>query len=840
MARSRAIDIRLERMVPAMEEYLVKGIFTRDELHAIARQRANHEYKLVARPLLFVDARRAIDFELELDTRVANFLRDSPQQMRHRWAVIERVVHIYDIAVPQMQAPRERELLELQYLTFLRDFSRVAELSRYIAAELQRSPANIAVWVFAVEWELSKGSVDAARSLAQEALKHGAADPRAWVALLGVETHFVEHVARAAREADKTARAAPSAPAAAGSAGTGAAARLAAANPALASVVIDGELVATARRAALQSPAAGSELLRLAHSTLLPRGVMTGRDVARLFAEAAASACSSAPTARAARDRSDARLAVTAAALLVTSAYSFFTAEAPSESEATGDGGGAAAAARARAKRAAVGEAGKYWCASEFIDASHNGSIDTSTRSALAARTLQQLVVLARATSSPEAAKAAVQFAERAVVADAAMPEDRAIAALSGREKAPRAAHRAHPCFAALDECVAALPAELLHSAGGTLASLDGAAFAVDHWVGERFAAALRAADFSCATALAPAVCGSAGDADLAARARAFLAGGATADADADAAALASGVDAWFARVTSDAAARTHLLAGDAAATEATILLVCRGALVAARASSAPSVVAAAAARAAPSERGRLPLRRPRDASESDEDDDNDNKGAGGAASGRRARVAPAMRGFAEAIDLLRSLVPASAQQLASRGRCVACVACAWLDAEARALHPALAAGPMAHAAVDLWPVTSGAAAASAPSTTTTRPVARSGRPALARQLDEGGAELRTRAREIVDRSAAVLPASLELLVGVGAACEFAFAGAVGERARAETRMRAFFEAALSQRPNERATWARWKAYETALANLKEAAAVQRRAATALGDARPL
>lgn len=452
MARSRAIDTRLERLVPAMEEYFVKGIFTQQQLQEIARQRTNHEYKLVARPLLYVDVRRAVDFELELEAQVSNFVSTAQIRLKHRTAIVERVAHIYEIAIPNLDSNEDRCLLEKQYLHFLRDFSRTGELSRYLAAALQKSPSNATVWIFSVEWELDKGNIDNARSIAQEALKHLSADPRAWIALLKVETRFVSQIAKGVLETDTTVKTSEVDSAANGkdtenarSASTPST-RFAQLNAPLAKIVLDGALVTAAIGAAVQSRALGVELLTRVASLLSAEGDagivgalaskredlfdshvahaasgnssnnVCGAFLSKFFSDSVdvttttTSSTSSNKNSKNAANGSapssnfcstNPVLAVQAALFLVCSPYIYFFDAKPDKK---------------------LGSTHRFWTPREFLDSSDK-QVTASTGGAAAScsqkcaevaalRTLAALVSLSRETNHPLAAKAALQFAE--------------------------------------------------------------------------------------------------------------------------------------------------------------------------------------------------------------------------------------------------------------------------------------------------------------------------------------------------------------------------------------------------------------------------------------------
>ena len=253
MARARAIDTRLERLIPAVEELFVAGVLDRDEINEMVRLRLAHEYKLVARPLLLVDVYNAINFELNVESRVckraaslgiSNAMphhaeKPSRQKdtkgkqkhlaktitLRHRWAWVERVEHIYQTALRCFRKTattglhvslEERAKLKADFIDFMLRFERKDSLSRHYAESVRLYPNDGHVWVAAAKWEMAEGRVDNARSLLQQAmanvplvsaakekvgsLTEGSAHAAVWSTALRLELEFVAPMVRQLRK----------------------------------------------------------------------------------------------------------------------------------------------------------------------------------------------------------------------------------------------------------------------------------------------------------------------------------------------------------------------------------------------------------------------------------------------------------------------------------------------------------------------------------------------------------------------------------------------------------------------------------------------------------------
>ena len=245
-ARSRAIESRLERLAPSLEELYVAGIVTLEERNSVARTRMMHEYKLVARPLLANDVKRAIDFEQTLEDKIAAFTSGNKVQLKHRWAVLDRIESIFIIAVGRLREG-ERRALEDDFLAFLRRVGRNDALSRYLAERVSKFPQEPRYWCLAAEWDNELGNSDHARATIQRAVELLPASPAVWICAVHVELGFADRALSQIR---------------ADSANKGSkASALRNENAALGAVLLDLTLARTVVSAALSSAAASSELL---------------------------------------------------------------------------------------------------------------------------------------------------------------------------------------------------------------------------------------------------------------------------------------------------------------------------------------------------------------------------------------------------------------------------------------------------------------------------------------------------------------------------------------------------------------------------------------------------
>jgi len=245
-ARSRAIESRLERLAPALEEFYVAGIVTLDERNLVARTRLTHEYKLVARPLLAADVRRAIDFEQGLEDKIAAYTAGNKVQLKHRWAVLDRIESLFLISIPRLRDAEQRAL-EDDFIAFLRRTGRNDALSRYLAEKVAKFPQEPRYWCLASEWESEIGNADHARATIQRAVELLPSNASVWICAVHVELEFVARALAQIRadSANKGKKAAV----------------LRAENAALGGVLLDLVLAQTVQSAALASSAFSHDLL---------------------------------------------------------------------------------------------------------------------------------------------------------------------------------------------------------------------------------------------------------------------------------------------------------------------------------------------------------------------------------------------------------------------------------------------------------------------------------------------------------------------------------------------------------------------------------------------------
>lgn len=302
MSRSRAIDTRLEKLTPSLDEYLSTGFMEREEVVELSRRRKHWEYRLVAKPLLLLDVQHAIEYELQIEEKLQNYCAATKLNFRHRWAVLERIEGLYRIGLKNLRVPAEKEVIRKECVKFMKKFGRVAALSKLYGEWMMLSPTRSDLWIEAAEWTaIEQKNVEDGRALIQQALVTMAAEPAVWASAVKIELHMVRRLLRGLldshrteikREWEKNNEANGVDPSNAGSIDYEfhtIAPRLRAENESMASILLDLGLVKAVIEEAMDSPACGPALF---HSLIHTSAAFSvAGDIVRLLSKEGVERC---------------------------------------------------------------------------------------------------------------------------------------------------------------------------------------------------------------------------------------------------------------------------------------------------------------------------------------------------------------------------------------------------------------------------------------------------------------------------------------------------------------------------------------------------------------------
>ncbi|KAI5581718.1 hypothetical protein BDE02_07G036400 [Populus trichocarpa] len=196
------VQYKLERMVDELDDLERKGIFTRQEIAEIVKQRRKFEYRLKRPSPLKQDFLAYIDYETQLDSlrrlrkkSVARELEKQGDKRRRRnkksvsdFAGISRIVEIYRIAVMRFKGDLE---LWFRYLEFCKD-KKNGRMKKVLAQLIRFHPKAPGVWIYAAAWEFDHNlNVSAARALMQNGLRVCPHSEDLWVEYLRMELTYL-------------------------------------------------------------------------------------------------------------------------------------------------------------------------------------------------------------------------------------------------------------------------------------------------------------------------------------------------------------------------------------------------------------------------------------------------------------------------------------------------------------------------------------------------------------------------------------------------------------------------------------------------------------------------
>lgn len=181
------VQLKMERMVPAFEQWVRQELFTPDEVRAIAKKRRMLEYKMARKIPLREDYKRALEYERKLLTLVAS----RKQRMEHEFESSDHDFHVQSrIMDIYRQALKKFDDLEVwdAYLGFLiacKSF-KVAQSTFVRALELH--PEIPALWIKAAVFTYETcNDVSAARIFFQRALRFHPNSKEIWFAFFALE-----------------------------------------------------------------------------------------------------------------------------------------------------------------------------------------------------------------------------------------------------------------------------------------------------------------------------------------------------------------------------------------------------------------------------------------------------------------------------------------------------------------------------------------------------------------------------------------------------------------------------------------------------------------------------
>ncbi|TDH70978.1 hypothetical protein CCR75_004216 [Bremia lactucae] len=186
------VQITMEKMIPELEDFQSRKIFSADEIRQIVEKRRSFEYSLQRVPMRKIDAMRYIEYELKLDAlRAARKKRLGIVKVSvGDTACLKRVHNIFDRVLFKHRGSIE---LWLQYVAFCKREGSSRVLSAVFSRALQSHPRSAELWIEAASYEFSVNlNVESARVLMQRAIRLNQHHETLWIEYFRLELLFVQ------------------------------------------------------------------------------------------------------------------------------------------------------------------------------------------------------------------------------------------------------------------------------------------------------------------------------------------------------------------------------------------------------------------------------------------------------------------------------------------------------------------------------------------------------------------------------------------------------------------------------------------------------------------------
>ncbi|KAI9488103.1 U3 small nucleolar RNA-associated protein 6-domain-containing protein [Zychaea mexicana] len=194
---AETVQYRLERMVPELEEFERKGLFSKTEIKAIIKKRTNFEYAIARRIVKKIDFLRYIEYEMNLDMlrkkRKALLPNNDDDKTRvSEYSIKQRINGLFKRALIKFNGDVS---LWMQYIDHAKRSKANNVLSGIFVSALQYHPRKPELWILAASWEFEdNANPAAARVLMQRALRLNPDSESLWHEYFRLELLYVEKI----------------------------------------------------------------------------------------------------------------------------------------------------------------------------------------------------------------------------------------------------------------------------------------------------------------------------------------------------------------------------------------------------------------------------------------------------------------------------------------------------------------------------------------------------------------------------------------------------------------------------------------------------------------------
>ncbi len=183
----------LEDMIPELNDYRNRKLFTNDEIKSITKKRTAFEFQLIRRAPILADYLRFLQYEMNLDLlRRKRKLRMNQVKRTNTvsdYAIVKRIHVLFERSVRKFSNDVN---LWMQFIDWSIACGSVKRLTRIFPRALQVHPLVPALWIKAAKHDFEvTGNIDSARVYFQRGLRFNPTSKELWLAFFRMEMRFI-------------------------------------------------------------------------------------------------------------------------------------------------------------------------------------------------------------------------------------------------------------------------------------------------------------------------------------------------------------------------------------------------------------------------------------------------------------------------------------------------------------------------------------------------------------------------------------------------------------------------------------------------------------------------
>ncbi|KAK7527975.1 U3 small nucleolar RNA-associated protein 6-domain-containing protein [Phyllosticta citriasiana] len=191
MSSSDKARFYLEQSVPELHELERKGLFSKEEITAIAKKRSEFEHIINGRGPKPSDYARYVEYEMNLEALRKKRAKRLGVKAGHQGQ--RRIFFIFDRAVRKHHGDLG---LWMEYLNFARKEKANKKLKEVLTSVLRMHPAKAELWVWAARWALDfQADMTGARAYMQRGLRFCKNSRFLWLEYAKLEMIYVAKIA---------------------------------------------------------------------------------------------------------------------------------------------------------------------------------------------------------------------------------------------------------------------------------------------------------------------------------------------------------------------------------------------------------------------------------------------------------------------------------------------------------------------------------------------------------------------------------------------------------------------------------------------------------------------